>query len=89
MMKRNGFALFRLDLSLWWYFLLTALASAVGYGDVLLPMVGITLPWPETVSYFLFYGLFLVIQFAIYYFFGNRVGITYALAYDSLLPQNP
>lgn len=87
LMKRNRFRLFRLDLSLWWYFLLGMLASAAGYGDLLLPMVGITFPWSDTVGYFLFYGVYLGIQLAIFYFFLNRVSVTYALAYESLLPE--
>ena len=87
LMKKNRFALFRLDLSLWWYFLLTSLASAVGYGDVILPMFGITLPWPETVSYFLFYGIYLVLELILVYFFLNPISVTYALAYQSLCPE--
>lgn len=87
LMKRNRFALFRLDLSLIWYFLLTALAAAAGYGDLLLPMLGITLPFSETVGYFLFYGIYLVLELAIVYFFLNPVSVTYALAYQSLCPE--
>lgn len=86
-MRKNRFALFKLDLSLWWYYLIVGLSVAVCYGDVIFSLLGIALPWSDTVSYFLFYGLFLVIQFAIYYFFGCRVGITYALAYDALNPK--
>ena len=87
LMKRNRFALFHLDLSLIWYFLLTALAAAAGYGDLLLPMLGITLPFSETVGYFLFYGIYLVLELAIVYFFLNPVSVTYALAYQSLCPE--
>lgn len=87
LMKRNRFALFRLDLSMIWYFLLTALAAAAGYGDLLLPMLGITLPFSETVGYFLFYGIYLVLELAIVYFFLNPVSVTYALAYQSLCPE--
>lgn len=87
MMRHNKFALFRLDLSFWWYYGLTLLAGLVCYGDMLLPMLGVTLPWSSTVSYFVFYALFLVMSFGIYYFFLNRVNVTYALAYDSLRPR--
>ena len=87
LMRKNGFAMFRLDLSLWWYYLLAALSTAVCYGDVILRSLGVSLPWSDTVSYFVFYGLFLAIQFALSYFFGNRVGITYALAYEALKPE--
>lgn len=87
LMKRNRIAMFRLDVSLWWYYLLSLVASVAGYGDMLLPLLGITLPWSETVGYFLFYGVYLVLQLVICYLFLNRVSITYALAYQSLCPK--
>ncbi len=88
-MKGNRFALFRLDLSLWWYHGLTMLAGVIAYLDVILPMVGIQLPFSEDVSYFLFYGLFLAVQFAVYYFLRNRVETVYALAYQAVRPPQP
>ena len=87
MMRKNGFALFRVDLSLWWYHALTALAVVVCYGDSLLSLAGVTLPWSEDVSYFVFYGLYLVMLFAITWFFRGRVEVTYALAYDAVRPR--
>lgn len=87
LMRKNGFAMFKLDLSFWWYYLLVGVSVAICYGDVILSLLGVTLPWSDTVSYFVFYGLFLAAQFALYYFFGNRVGITYALAYEALKPK--
>jgi hypothetical protein len=86
-MRRNRFALFRLDLNFWWYYLLQVLVLAVCYGDMLLPLVGITLPWSDTVSYFVFLSLSLALQFAVYYFFLNPVAVTYATAYEALLPK--
>lgn len=87
MMHRNGFALFRLDLSLWWFYALQLLVMALCYGDMLLPLVGITLPWSETVSYFVFMILSLLLQAVVYYFSMNRVAVTYATAYTALLPK--
>ena len=87
LMRRNRSSLFRLDLSFWWYYLLSALASLLCYGDSILHLMGISLPLSDGVSYFLFYGLYLAALFAIYYCFRNRVGITYALAYESLKPK--
>lgn len=87
MMRRNRFALFRLDLGFWWYYLLQLLIAVIAYGDVLLPMVGVTLPMSEEVGYFLFYALSLIVQAAVYYFFLNRIQVTYAAAYDTLRPQ--
>lgn len=88
MMRKNRFALFLLDLRFWWYYLLQVLVSLICYGDVLLPMLGVTLPWSDTVSYFLFYILSLILQFVISYFFMNQVQTTYATAYDALRPRH-
>jgi len=87
MMRRHRFQLFRLDVSLWAYYLLKVLASVVCYGDSILPLMGIQLPISETAGYFLFFALYLVMEFAIFYFMQNRVTTTYALAYDSLRPK--
>ena len=87
LMRGNCFALFRLDLSLWWYYLLAAAATAICYGDAIFAMLGIPLPWSQDVSYWLSYALFVAAQFLICYFFGNQVGVTYALAYEALKPK--
>lgn len=87
LLKRNCFALFRLDLSLWWFYLATVLIDLLCYGDVLLPMLGITLPWSSDISFYLFYALSLAAQIGLYYFSMNRVSAVYAVAYDALLDQ--
>ena len=87
MMKGNRFKLFRLDVSLWFFYLLKILSTVVCYGDILLPMIGVELPMSAEAGYFLFFGLYLVTEFAIFYFLQNRVSTTYALAYDSLRPK--
>ena len=87
MMHRNRFALFRLDLLLWWFYALQGLTVALCYSDMLLPMFGITLHWSESVSYFVFLCLSLLVQFVVYYLFMNRVSVTYATAYGALLPK--
>lgn len=86
MMKGNCLPLLRLDLSFWWFYALNVLAGVIAYGDSLLPTLGITFPWSDTVGYFLFYGIYLVLQFGIMYLFLNRINASYALAYESLLP---
>ena len=87
MMRRNRLALFRLDLRLWWYYLLQVLMVVVLYGDTLLALLGIFLPMSGTAAYFLFMGLSLALQWVVSWFFMNRVEVTYALAYDALLPK--
>lgn len=87
MMRGNKFQLFKLDLSYWWYYLLLTLASLISYGDMLLPLLGISLPINETVAFYLFYFVYLAALFAIYYFLRNPVEITYAKAYDSIVEK--
>lgn len=87
MMRGSRRALLKLDFSFWWYYVLNAAVSFLAYGDVFLPMLGIQIPWSDTVSYFLFYALFLAAQMAIYWFFLNRVSVAYALAYEAVRPE--
>ncbi len=87
MMRGCRMALFKLDLRLWWYYLSTIAATAIGYGDVILPMLGVALPFSGTLGYFVFYGAYLAAIFVIYYFLLCRVEVTYALAYDAIKPQ--
>lgn len=89
LMRRNCISLFRLDLTLWWFYLGQALVSVVCYGDMLLPMAGIVLPWSSTVSFYLFFVISLVMQMALYYFGMNRVYAVYAVAYDVLQEDLP
>ena len=89
MTKGSRWNLFRLDLSMWWYYAAVLVSTAIGYGDQLLPALGITLPFSDTVAYFLFFGVYLAATFAVYYFLRNRVEVTCALAYDSLRPREP
>ena len=89
LMRRNCISLFRLDLSFWWYYLLQLLLSFLCYGDVLLGLAGIMLPWSGTASFFLFYILFLVCQLALYYLARNQVEVAYATAYDILRSAQP
>jgi len=84
MTRRKCLQLFKLDLSFWWYYLLTVLVSIVSYGDVFLPLTGIALPMNETAAYFLFYGLYLAGMFAATYYLRNSVECTYISAYASI-----
>ncbi len=88
MMRGKRWQLFRVDLGLWWYYAALLGAMVVCYGDQLLPLLGVDFFWSETVSFFLFYALYLALQFAIYYVLRNRVAVTYALAYDSIRPKD-
>ena len=87
MMRGNRWALLKIDLSLWWYYGLSALAAAVCYGEEILPAFGVELSMPPAASFFGFYGLCLIILFASNMLFRGRVGVTYALFFDAVRPK--
>jgi uncharacterized membrane protein len=76
--------IFKLDLSFWWFYVLDGLTLALCYGDLILGLMGISLPISADVSYFLFYVLYLAAQLGLYVFARNRVECTYAAGYDAL-----
>lgn len=85
MMQGNMKMMLRVDLSFWWYYLLQALVSVLIYLNMVLTLFAIGLP-PEV----LYWGtvvLYLAADFALRYFFSNKVAVTYALFYDSLCPK--
>ena len=85
MMQGNMKMMLRVDLSFWWYYLLQALVSMLIYLNMVLAPFAIGLP-PEV----LYWGtvvLYLAADFALRYFFSNKVAATYALFYDSLCPK--
>lgn len=84
LMRRNSLSLFRLDLSFWWFYLFQSLLGILSYGDVILPMLGISLPFSADTAFFLFYIASLLAQMLVLYFFSNKVQTTYALFYDTL-----
>lgn len=86
-MRGSRFSLFRLDISFWWYYLVSLLAGVLAYGDVLLALAGVSLPMDDTAVFALFYLLSLAASFAQLYFLRNRLEVTYALAYEQLKPK--
>lgn len=89
MMRGNCRKLLKLDLSYWWYFLLLLAISSVGNMDLYLASFGVKLPMSADAAYFLFYIAYLALHLAAYYFLRNRIEVTYALAYDSIKPEEP
>lgn len=87
MMKGHRLSLLKMDLSFWWYFLAQGLIGCLLYHDTLLPIIGVTLPWSEMASYYVFLVLYLVLSAVLCYFFMNRVETTYAAVYDHIRPK--
>ena len=88
MMKGHRLSLLKMDLSFWWYYLAQGLITSLLYLDVLLPMVGVTLPWSEMVGYYVFLVLYLLLSAVLCYFCMNRVETTYAAVYNHIRPKN-
>lgn len=84
LMRGNRMRLFRLDLHLWWYFLLAFLSAFVSYGDLLLPLLGISLPVSPNMAAAIFAFISAILQFLLYYFFRGQIETTYACFYESL-----
>lgn len=89
MMRGNCVNLFRLDLRMWWYYAAVTAISVIGFGDLLLPLVGVSFPWSDTVGFYLFFALSQLLQFGLCVTLRNRVETAYALAYDAIRPQEP
>ena len=87
MMRGNRLQLLKLDVSLWWYYLASTAALVVCYGDVLLPMLGVALPVSDAVAFFGFYVLYIAASFAVHFFLRNRAEVIYALAYETVKPE--
>lgn len=83
-MKGHRLQLAALDVSFWWYYLVEALILCVPYLSLLLPAVGVTLPFSGEVTSLIFLAVTLVLQLVLYILARNRVTMTYVQAYKAL-----
>jgi uncharacterized membrane protein len=74
-------ALFKLDLSFLWFYILNVLFAALAYGDYLLTGFGVPMPFSAEVAYFIFLILSLVCQGSLFVLARNQVDVTYANFY--------
>lgn len=84
MTRRNCLALLKLDLRFWWFYLAQLLIAALGYGDLLLPLLGVELGISADAAMFGFYIAALICEFALFVWQKNRVFMVYGLAYRQL-----
>lgn len=82
-MRGRRIALFKVDLSFWWYYALQLLLSAVAYGDDILAGLGVSLPVGRNVSFWLFYGIYLALRLLVAWKFAAWVQTAYAHCYDT------
>ena len=74
--------LLRLDLHFWWYYLALVLFSAIAYGDVILPYMGVNLPVSADTLFFITYVIYIVLQTLFSWQFAAHVQSCYAMFYD-------
>lgn len=84
MTRKSCGKLLKLDLHFWWFYLAEGLIMLLGYGDLLLGMLGISLNIDADVAMFAFYVAALLCEFGLYVWKKNEVFAVYALAYDQL-----
>ena len=87
LMRGNWKAMFQVDLSFWWFYLLELLVTVLCYGDVVLGALGVEMTMNAFGSYILFFVLYLCAQLALYWWKRNEVAVTYAHAYLILCPK--
>lgn len=84
-MRGNRIKMLKLDLSFWWYYLIEVLLSIVCYLDLLLPLLGVTLPFNETIAFFAALLLYAGLELAFHLWKKPYHDVTYALAYQEIL----
>lgn len=89
MMRGRRFQMFKLDLSFWWYYLIDAALTVILYLDMILPLLGIELPFNPTMSFFACLILYGVAQAAFYMWKKLPVDTAYVLAYDAIAADDP
>lgn len=84
LMRHNRFALFRLDLSLWWYYGLQMICAIAAYSDLLADSFGLQLPFSATAALFIAFAIYALVRLAVAWYCDSPVAVTYAAAYDAL-----
>ena len=85
--KNKRWALLKLDLSFWWFYLLMGVSTVVCYMGLLLPMLGIRLAMTGDVAVMVFYVLSLLVQLVLFWQGKAYVQTTWAAAYETLCRQ--
>ena len=84
MMRRHKWQLFRMDLSYWWYYLLGAAVSVIGYLDMVLELMGIAVPIDPMVLFFGTLAVYCVLYTLLCLWKKCEVDAAYVLAYESI-----
>lgn len=75
---------FRLDLSMWWFYLIYVLSIVLSNMGSILPLLGVSLPVPDEVSVLVFYIIGILCQGVLLWRYEDHRLTAYALAYRTL-----
>ena len=89
LMRGHKWQIFKLDLSLWWYYLLGMVIGAVGYLDVILGLMGVAVPVDPMVMFFGTLAAYCVLQTLLYLWKKCDVDAAYVLAYEQIAYPEP
>lgn len=84
MMRGYKRQLLKLDLSYWWYYLLGAAVSVIGYLDMVLELMGIAVPIDPMVLFFGTLAVYCVLYTLLCLWKKCEVDAAYVLAYESI-----
>lgn len=82
--RHHRMQLFRFDLSIWWYYALLLLISLVGSADLILGLLGISLPISATALYWILFGVSGIANLLFAWQFSAWYQTAYACCYDTL-----
>ena len=83
-MRGHKWQMLKLDLSWWWYYLLLTAASVVAYLDMILELLGITVPVDPMVMFFATLAVYCVLFTALSLWKKCEVDASYAMAFESI-----
>lgn len=84
LMRGHKWQMLKLDLSWWWYYLLLSVASVVAYLDVILGLLGISVPVDPMVMFFATVAAYCVLFTALSLWKKCQVDASYVLAFESI-----
>ena len=84
LMRGHKWSMLKLDLSWWYYYLLTVLIGVVGYLDLILGIMGIPLPMDETVMFFATMAAYCVLITLLCLWKKCPMDASYVLAFEAI-----
>lgn len=84
LMRGRKWQLLKMDLSFWWYYLLGAVISVVGYLDVILGRMGIPVPVDPVVMFFATLAAYCVLYTLLCLWKKREVDAAYVLAFEEI-----